>query len=237
MTSTSLQKLWMKDLPLPVIKLAKRKATVALSAWNDTVAGILTAAKAVHEVREAIGGKGGQGTNAGSFGAWAKEELDRSSSTASCLAVIGARHKELFSMLKSLPPEWYTLYELAKSPDDVFRRALRRVNPDMGRNEMTCLIAEETEQPRPKKATRIETTRALPSERWESRPEPVPREAANTTIMAGSVWRTVKDLEQRVGVALMSGSLSPEAKAFMIHNYLRPSIDLITAMENRLAEP
>lgn len=53
----------------------------ATRAWNSTVSGILAAAKAVHEVREAIGGKG-----SGSFSKWAVEELRGSQPTASCLA-------------------------------------------------------------------------------------------------------------------------------------------------------
>ena len=200
------------------------------------MSGVLTAAKAVYEVRELIGGVGGRGTSPGAFHSWAVEELKRSSFVATALASIGARHKELKSVYLSLPPAWSTLYELSKAPDDVFRRALRRVTPDMERNEMTCLVADETEQPVSKKAMRQKgkqkkETRALPS---PSAPEPRPREAANTSIMAGSVWRHVQDFEQYVDTALASGALSPEAKRFMVTNYLGPSREQITAMIEKL---
>jgi hypothetical protein len=46
----------MKDLPQPIILLAKKKAVEATKAWDDTVNGILKASRAVHVVHEKIGG-------------------------------------------------------------------------------------------------------------------------------------------------------------------------------------
>jgi hypothetical protein len=224
----------MKDLPLPVVALAKKKAVEATAAWNNTVTGILIAAKAIYEVNEKIGEKG-----SGSFSAWAVEELKRTKETASRLATIGKRY-QLLHACNNLPPNWGTLYELAKAPDDVFRRAIRRVQPDMERNEVVCLIMEETtEQKSPKKAVKPKGKqakgKALPAVS-EPAAEPGPREAANTTIMAGSVWRTVKDFADRVNTALASGSLSPEAKKFIVHNYIGPSIELLKTMREVILE-
>jgi hypothetical protein len=231
MTSTALQKPWMKDLPLPVISLAKKKAVEATAAWNATVVGVLTAAKAVYEVREKIGGKG-----AGSFSAWAEEELKRSQSTASCLAVIGARHPAFINALINLPSSWGTLYELAKAPDDVFKRALRRVKPDMERNEVMCLVLEETaDKPTPRQEKRARGVAAAEATEVASQTAatPTPRQAANLTIAAGSLWRLVKDFADDAEEALTAGALSPEAKKFMVHNYIGPSRELLTAIEEK----
>jgi hypothetical protein len=236
MSSTAIQKLWAKDLAPSVVAMATAKAVEATAAWNATVIGVLRAAKAVYEVREKIGG-----APSGSFAAWAEEELDRSHSTASCLAVIGSRYNAFVNVSKNLPASWGTLYELAKAPDGVFRRALRRVRPDMERNEMVCLVAEEWGVDRPKRKNKHESpqqkqeTQAPPA---LSAPEPGHREAALTTIMAGSVWRAVKDLAERVNTALVSGALlpSPDAKKFMVINYIEPSIELLNAVETKLSE-
>ena len=237
MTSTALVKPWETGLPLPVIKMAKEKAVAAIAAWNSTVSGILAAAKAVHEVREAVGGKG-----SGSFSKWAVEELDKSQTTASCLADIGARHKEFITRVINLPPSWRTLAEIARiRDDDLFRRVLRRVKPDTERSEIELLVFDETVQPPRKEVAQRKNndkqttnSRALPA---PSAPEPGDREQALTTIEAGSMWRVVQDVENRVNTALACGALSPEAKASMVNNHLRPSREHIEAMIAKLLEP
>lgn len=42
-----------------------------------------------------------------------------------------------------LPPSWYTLYELTKIPDEIFRKALSdgRIRPDMERKDVRALMA------------------------------------------------------------------------------------------------
>ena len=235
MTSTALQKPWMKDLPLPVVALAKKKAVEATTAWNNTVAGILTAAKAVYEVREKIGG-----APVGAFSAWAVEELKKSQSTASCLSVIGSRHAAFICAQINLPPSWTTLYELAKAPDDVFRRALRRLKPDMERNEVMCIVMEESAgiEPVTSPQKKRSATHACEEEQeGPSQEAPRPRQAAMTTVMAGSVWRLVKNFAADTDRALAAGVLSPEAKKFMVHNYIRPSREQFTAIEKLLTEP
>jgi hypothetical protein len=103
----ALQKPWMKDLPPSTITMAKAKE--ATKAWNDTVEGILTAAKAIYQVREKIGG-----APKGSFGAWAEEELGKMPGTAASLAVIGSRYSFFNALKNNLPPSWGTLYELVQ---------------------------------------------------------------------------------------------------------------------------
>jgi protein gp37 len=235
MTSTALTKPWQKDLPPPVIKLAKQKAVEATAAWNSTITGILTAAKAVHEVKEKIGG-----APSGSFIAWGKDELKRSSFMVSALATIGARHSLLSTYKNALPPSWSALYELAKAPDDLLRRVLPRLRSDMERNDVTYLLLEETAEAPPKKpavqktGTPKKDKQALSAPREP--PQPGPREAANATIMAGSVLRTVKDFAARVDTALNSRALAPEAKSFIVNNYLVPSREKITAIEKLLTD-
>lgn len=225
--STALAKLWAKDLAPAIVAMATAKAIEATKSWNGSVTGILAAARAVYEVQAKIGG-----APVGAFGKWAEEELKRSPSTAGQLAKIGKFYNELYNARHRLPPAWGTLYDLVSAHDETFRRALRRMTPDMERGEVDCLLAEETEQPAPKKASRKKKeTRVLPSPS-ESQPEPGPRAAALTTIEAGSLWRTVKDFEIGLGTALQS--LSPEARAFIVTNHLRPSQELIEEMIGKL---
>lgn len=228
--NTNLQKLWMKDLPIPVITLAKKKAVEATEAWNDTVSGILKAAKAVYEVREKIGG-----APTGAFSAWAVEELKRSQAAASQLSVIGSRHAAFSNVLMNLPPSWGTLYELAKAPDEVFQRALRRVKPDMQRREVVELIHSETVELRPKQHAPKRTTAGHEGEQAEARaaiqahlPQPEPRQAARLTILTGSLCRLGKDViveanlrrRQRSGgrVRKLAAGAGQIAEPFLLRN-------------------
>jgi hypothetical protein len=131
---------------------------------HENTDGILKAAKAIYDVREKISKPGSPSS---SFGGWAEEELKRSPSTASALAVIGARYGEFSSLKTNLPPSWYTLYVLASEGDDrVFKAAMRRVTPETTRVAMFPRAHEPPTRTR-RRVTCPRRTRAGP--------EPAPR--------------------------------------------------------------
>jgi hypothetical protein len=220
--TTALQKPWMKDLPPPVVEFAKKQAVKATEAWNDTVEGILNAAKAIYEVREKIGGKGD-----GTFSGWAEEELKRSNQTASQLATIGERYAEFHNVSGNLPPSWGTLYELAKADDKVFRVAHRRVRPEMTRTDVQSLVAEVWEDfappptPTPKRPPQKATTSGARAAPRTTPASAIPVDAAKQlTVHWKSLLQEARDVFH--DTKRDRGALSPEAKAFLIHNYIEP---------------
>lgn len=230
--SKALQKPWMKDLPVSLVTFATKKAVEATTAWSDTVRGILTAAKAVHEVHAKISQKGPGG---GTFAAWATEELGRSQATASQLAAIGARYDRFIGASINLPPSWIALYELAKAPEAVFRRALRRVRPEMTRAEVAAVVLQETprDEPLPRTSPAPPPPRkgrkALGDEAPTATPEPVeipvqeipvmPKDAAKRLVLNwGALLRETRQLVQETKE--QQAALAPEARRFIEHNFI-----------------
>ncbi len=242
MSPTAIQKPWMKNLPPPVIKVAKAKAREATQAWNNSVTGILTAAKAINTVREKIGGKG-----KGSFSAWAKEELDWSRETAGQLATIGARHKAFGAMAPKLPPSGRTLYVLASEEDDkVFRAALRRVRPETTRAEVrqelydahaelypTPLKKKANKKQATKKSSRTQSATSQPRPSGTVGPPPPAYTPANAAKRLIVEWRLL--LQDMRALAKdtheWNARLSPEGREFIQHQSLEPMIELLREVE------
>lgn len=237
---TALQKPWMKDLSPPVIKLAKAKAVEATQAWNNTVTGILRAAKAIWEVREKIGG-----APAGAFSAWAEEELQRAQETASHLAIIGARYAAFSNVLLNLPPSWGTLYEIAKEPDAVFKRALRQVRPEMTRPDVRQLILDARESLAPKEPEPRRVVAAAPAKPVKPVTSVAPAPAADSfsatpahaAKQLTANWKgLLQDVRQVAEETRRDHTrLSPEAQRFIVHNYVRPLQEILEEVVKWLA--
>jgi len=246
--SMALQKPWMKDLTPPVIDFAKEQAVKATEAWNNTVEGVLKAAKAVYEVREKIGGKGGQGKNPGSFGGWAEEELKRAPETAACLARIGERFNALNSSRVNLPPSWGTLYELAKESDSVFRLAIRRVRPEMTRGDVFSLVSEIQRELAPPPAT----PKATKSSKAGKSSKAAKKDIARITSPSVDRPATPKDAARQLTVNWKQcrkmleltaeetkrdiDMLSREAREYLLHNDVQPMQKILEEVTTWLAD-
>jgi len=233
----------MKDLEAATVEFAKKQAAKATAAWNDTVTGVLSAAKAIHAVREKIAGKG-----FGTFSGWAEEELKRSQETASQLAKIGERHAEFINALINLPPSWGTLYELAKESDPVFKRALRQVRPEMTRAEVAGLVADaksELELDEPKQRPvppKMVKRKAVESVAVERPVLPTPTRSVSATPKDAAKRLTVNwkaahaELKTIVRETVRDKqSLSDEAKKFLLSQYVQPMQQLLEEIVTCLA--